>query len=77
MPWKFVSTCDLRNLKTIVTAGMTRAALVDRILKGAKPADLPFEQPTLFRFVFNLTTAKSLGLNVPPTLVALALSLRN
>jgi hypothetical protein len=48
------------------------AALVDRILRGAKPADLPFEQLTLFRFVFNLTTAKSLGLNVPPTLVALA-----
>ena len=72
MPWKFVSTCDLRNLKTIVTAGMTRAALVDRILKGAKPADLPFEQPTLFRFVLKLKTAKSIGLEVPSSLLARA-----
>ncbi len=48
------------------------AALVDRILKGAKPAELPFEQPTRFRFVLNLKTAKSLGLAVSSTLFAQA-----
>jgi putative tryptophan/tyrosine transport system substrate-binding protein len=48
------------------------AELVDKILRGAKPADIPVEQPTKFDLTINLTTAKKLGLNIPASVLSLA-----
>ena len=70
---EFVEVGGLASYGIDLSGVAARAAVYsDKILKGAKPAELPIEQPTAFRLTINLKAAKALGLSIPPTLLARA-----
>ena len=69
----FVEIGGLMSYSADEAASYARVAYyVDRILKGAKPADLPVEQPTKFEFIINLKAAKQIGLTIPPNVLGRA-----
>ena len=70
---EFVEAGGLVSYSSVDAESFRRAAVyVDKILKGAKPAELPVEQPTKFEFIINLKTAKQIGLTIPPNVLARA-----